>query len=226
MALSTDCEKPVPPGGDGDALKPALSWIPIRSLAPRHRPRIVAHLQALPAHDRYLRFGQATVDTQIGRYVDLIEFERDEVFGIFNRRLELVAMAHLAYLPHSAGLPAAAEFGVSVAPAVRRRGFGARLFEHAVLHARNRHIDTVVIHALSENAAMLHIVRAAGATIEHDGPELEARLRLPADDAPESLDALVEQPGMDDRNRIERHRPLVDVQTIVPASAPQRLRKD
>ncbi len=226
MSLSTDPEAPVPPGGASDAMKPGLSWIPVRSLAPRHRPRIAAHLLALPAHDRYLRFGHATLDTQIGRYVDLIEFERDEVFGIFNRRLELVAMAHLAYLPHSAALPAAAEFGVSVAPAMRRRGFGARLFEHALLHARNRHIDTVVIHALSENTAMLHIVRAAGATIEHDGPELEARLRLPADDGPARLDALVEQPASGDRDRIAQHPRAVEGRLVAPTGPIRRLRQD
>ncbi len=182
MALSTDPQAPALTGGGGDTDRRGLNWIPIRSLAPRHRPRIVAHLQALSARDRYLRFGQPATEAQIGRYVDLIEFERDEVFGIFNRRLELVAMAHLAYLPRSTALPAAAEFGVSVAAAMRGRGYGARLFEHAVLHARSRGIDTVVIHALSENAAMLEIVRAAGATIERSGPESEARLKLPADD--------------------------------------------
>ena len=31
------------------------------------------------------------------QYVQQIDFDRDEVFGIFNRRLRLLAMAHLAY---------------------------------------------------------------------------------------------------------------------------------
>ena len=189
MALSTDPQAAAVPTRAGSADRPGLSWIPIRSLAPRHRPRIVAHLRALPAQDRYLRFGQPATDAQIGRYVDLIEFERDEVFGIFNRRLELMAMAHLAYLPSSAALPAAAEFGVSVAPAMRGRGYGARLFDHAVLHAQDRGIDTVVIHALSENTAMLRIVRSAGATIERNGAESEARLKLPNEDMSTRLDA-------------------------------------
>ena len=195
MAPSTDPQAPVEPTDSGSTNRPGLNWIPVRSLAPRHRPRIVAHLQALPAQDRYLRFGQPATDAQIGRYVDLIEFEHDEVFGIFNRRHDLVAMAHLAYLPSSLALPAAAEFGVSVAPAMRGRGFGARLFEHAVLHARDRGIDTVVIHALSDNAAMLRIVRAAGATIERNGAESEARLRLPNEDMSARLDAPPAQPG-------------------------------
>jgi GNAT superfamily N-acetyltransferase len=168
-----------------------LRWIPIRSLAPRHRPRIASHLLTLPVSDRYLRFGHLATDAQIGRYVDLIDFERDEVFGVFNRRLELVALAHLATLAATAAMPAAAEFGVSVAPRLRGRGYGARLFDHAILHARNRRIDTLVIHALAENTAMLHIVRKAGAVIEHAGHETEARLKIGGDSLRSRVDALM-----------------------------------
>jgi len=157
-----------------------FAWVPIRSLSERHRPRILAHLLALDMTDRYLRFGYAAADDQIRRYVERIAFERDEVFGVFNRRLELVALAHLAYDPTTdAARPSAAEFGVSVALRGRGRGYGARLFDHAMLRARNRGVDTIVIHALAENVAMLRIVRKAGATIEHAGVDAEAHLRLP-----------------------------------------------
>ena len=176
--------------------KAAFRWIPIRSLSARHRPRILAHLMALPESDRYLRFGYAASDAQLAHYTDLIDFSHDEVFGVFNRRLDLVAMAHLAMLPRAASGARAeraeAEFGVSVLPTARGRGYGARLFDHAVLHARNRHVDSLVIHALSENTAMLRIARNAGATIERDGGESQARLRLPGDDMLSHLDQLVE----------------------------------
>ena len=155
-----------------------FQWIPIRSLAPRHRPRILAHLLELPTMDRYLRFGHPASDTQIGRYVDLIDFDRDEVFGVFNRKLHLVAMAHLAYMADTSQ-PRAAEFGVSVLPRNRGRGFGGRLFDHAMLHARNRHVDTLIVHALSENTPMLRIARSAGARVERDGGDAEAVLKLP-----------------------------------------------
>ncbi|HEV8688825.1 MAG TPA: GNAT family N-acetyltransferase [Ideonella sp.] len=171
---------------------PAFRWIPIRSLAQRHRPKVFAHLLSLLPEDRYLRFGYAASDTQIGRYVDLLDFERDEVFGIFNRKLELIAQAHLAYLPDSAQTRHAAEFGVSVLPKARGRGYGARLFDHAVLHARNRQVDTMIIHALSENAAMLSIARKAGAIVEREGGEAEARLRLPPETLGSVIEALVE----------------------------------
>jgi GNAT superfamily N-acetyltransferase len=168
-------------------------WIPVRSLAERHRPRILAHLLALPERDRYLRFGYAASDAQIARYTDLIDFDQDEVFGVFNRRLELIALAHLASvpLPRAGGLREA-EFGVSVLPSGRGRGFGARLFDHAVLHARNRGVDTLQIHALSENTAMLRIARNAGAALDRQGGEAVARLRLPPDDLRSHLDALIE----------------------------------
>jgi len=66
------------------------------------------------------------------------------------------------------------------------------LFDTAVLHARNRQIDTLVIHALSENTAMLRIVRRAGAVIEREGGESQALLRLPPDDLLSHIDELVE----------------------------------
>ncbi|MBT9488446.1 MAG: GNAT family N-acetyltransferase [Rubrivivax sp.] len=173
---------------DGAPATTSFQWIPIRSLAPRHRPRIVAQLLELPGMDRYLRFGHPASDAQIGRYVDLIDFDRDEVFGVFNRRLQLIAMAHLAYLGDSQR-PHAAEFGVSVLPRYRGRGFGGRLFDHAMLHARNRHVDTLIVHALSENTPMLRIARSAGARVERDGGDAEAVLKLP----PETLGTHVEE---------------------------------
>jgi GNAT superfamily N-acetyltransferase len=154
-------------------------WIPIRALAPQQRWRVGEHLLALPAHDRHLRFGHAASDAQIQRYVDGLDFGRDEVFGIFNHDLLLIAQAHLAYpSPGAPGLQAA-EFGVSVLPQARGRGYGARLFAHAVLHARNRGLDTLYIHALSENTTMLGIARRAGAAVVREGSEAQAYLRLP-----------------------------------------------
>ena len=170
----------------------ALQRVPVRSLAARHRPRILAHLLALEPRDRYLRFGHAASDAQIARYVDQIDFELDEVFGIFNRRLEVVAMAHLAYLGHADKAPQRAEFGVSVLARARGRGWGARLFDCAVLHARNRQVDTLLIHALVENRVMLHIARAAGALVEHEGPDALARLKLPPENIGSHLEAMID----------------------------------
>ncbi len=153
--------------------------VPIRSLGSNHRERIAVHLMRLDPQDRYLRFGYAASDEHIQRYVDSLDFARDEIFGIYNRKLELIAMAHLAY-PAEKSYPSCAEFGVSVLKAARGRGFGARLFDRAAMHARNDGITQMFIHALSENTAMLKIARSAGAIVERDGSESEAYLRLPA----------------------------------------------
>jgi RimJ/RimL family protein N-acetyltransferase len=160
--------------------------VPIRSLAPGHRERIAAHLLALDAGDRYLRFGYPASDEQIRRYVDGLDFDRDEIFGIFNRKLELIAMAHLAFMVET-GAPAGAEFGVSVLAKARGRGYGGRLFDRAVMHARNEGVELMFIHALSENTAMIKIARNAGATLERAGGETDAYLRLP----PATLDSRV-----------------------------------
>ena len=167
---------------------PRLVVVPIRSLGPSHRQRIAAHLLSLNPADRYLRFGYAANDNQIQHYVDALNFERDEIFGIYNRRLILIAVAHLAVVIQPAtGItgtavvsPASsAEFGVSVLPHARGRGYGGRLFDRAVMHARNNGVSLLFIHALSENTAMLKIARKAGARIERDGPDSEAYLQLP-----------------------------------------------
>ena len=167
-------------------------WIPIRTLSPRHRTRILSHLLSLKPEDRYLRFGYPATDEQIERYVTGLRFDRDEVFGVFNRRLALVAMAHLAYSvdPQWA---TCAEFGVSVSSHQRGKGLGARLFQHAVMHARNQGVSLLFIHALSENVAMLKIARHAGAQVQRDGSESEAYLSLPEANLDSQLSGLVQE---------------------------------
>ena len=176
----------------GGVARKRANWLPIRSLSPCHKPRIARHLRALPAQDRYLRFGYAASDEQIDRYVAGLNFKRDEIFGVFNRRLELVAMAHLAYSvdPQWA---TCAEFGVSVSSHQRGKGFGAKLFGHAVMHARNQGVNLLFIHALSENVAMLKIARHAGAAVQRDGSESEAYLSLPQATLDSQISGLVQE---------------------------------
>ncbi len=125
-----------------------------------------------------MRFGYAASDEQVQRYVDGLNFERDDIFGIYNRKLEMIAMAHLAFAPDDAH-EGCAEFGVSVSKHARGRGYGARLFDRAVINARNEGVGMLFIHALSENAAMLKIARKAGASVVRSGSESEAHLQLP-----------------------------------------------
>lgn len=153
----------------------------IRTLDEGCRAAIGQHLLALTERDRYLRFGYQATDEQIRRYVEGLDFVRDELFGIFDSRLRLVAMAHLAYIV-TPGRLHSAEFGVSVSPRRRGRGYGQQLFERSVTHARNHGVSRLIIHALSENAAMLRIARKAGASVVREGSESEASLELPPAD--------------------------------------------
>jgi GNAT superfamily N-acetyltransferase len=180
---------------------PVEGWVPIRDLHARHRYRILDHLLQLSDRDRFLRFGSPITHEQIAKYVASIDFKRDEVFGIFNRKLRLVAVAHLAAMPGLGpdGDPGsrgrAMEFGVSVLPSGRGKGLGLRLFMHAVMHARNQHASHLMIHALTENAPMLRIAAKAGAAIEHFGPDSEAWLKLPPDTVVTHLDSSLQSLG-------------------------------
>ena len=160
----------------------------IRELNPGHRARIAHHLMSLNDSDRYLRFGYMARDEQIQHYVDGLNFERDAIFGIFDDSLHIIAMAHLAYSVDRS-LDACGEFGVSVLKSARGRGYGTKLFERAVRHARNVGVHLFFIHALSENTAMLKIARKGGATVVKDGSESEAYLQLP----PATFDSMVSE---------------------------------
>ena len=168
-------------------------WVPIRPLSEVHRTQILQHLLGLGDHDRYLRFGYAASDERIRAYADSLDFSHDDVFGVFNRRLQLVSIAHLAYSQLAGanhGVSRMAEFAVSVDQRARGRGHGGRLFSYAVRHARNRGVDRLFIHALSENTAMLRIARKAGADMQRDGSESEAWLQLPPDSLASQMEEL------------------------------------
>ncbi len=173
-----------------------MRWIPIRILSSKHRSRITVHLKSLGPQDRYLRFGYPATDEQIENYVNKLDFVRDDIYGVFNRRLEIVAMAHLAFSVDPQW-STCAEFGVSVDTKMRGRGLGGRLFQRAVIHARNQGVALMFIHALSENTPMLKIARKAGARVERDGSESDAYLSLPAANLDSQVNELLEE-GMAD----------------------------
>jgi len=163
------------------------SWAPVRTLGEHHRERVAEHLLALDDGDRSLRFGHVVSDERIRHYVDQLDFDRDEIFGVFDRRLRLVAMAHLAF---DAGRDNS-EFGVTVQAHLRGRGLGMQLFEHAVTHARNRGVRKMLIHLARDNAPMLAIVRHAGAQVSFEGSEVLAELPLPADTLGSQIEELL-----------------------------------
>ncbi|MBC7957283.1 MAG: GNAT family N-acetyltransferase [Cytophagales bacterium] len=182
--------------------KPAPRWVPIRTLGERHRQRVLQHLLALPVADRVLRFGHVAGDEMIANYVAGINFIDDDVFGVFDRRLQLVAMAHLA---RPAADPPTAEFGVSVDASQRGRGIGGRLFERAVMHARNRGVQTLLVYIARDNVPMLALARRAGGTVQFEGSEGLARLALPADTLGSQIEELFDQQAAEFDYRLKMH---------------------
>ena len=203
--IATPVTPTAAPSCGTSALQRMRVWVPIRTLGERHRVAVRAHLLALDAHDRQLRFGYALSDERLQAYAAQLDFERDQIFGTFDRRLRLVALGHMALgriavghmavghmaVGHTASGHTAlgttadtdsasghGELGLSVLSLARGRGLGTRLFEHAVMHGRNRGVHTLHIHLARENMPMLAIVQRAGAHIDTTGSEALAVLPL------------------------------------------------
>jgi len=162
----------------------------VKELAERDRRRLLKHFLALDDSDRLLRFGSVLPDELITRYVQQLDFSRDSIFGVYNSRLVLLGVGHLAFLPR-AEVPVvrgatiktrAAEFGVSVSSAARGMGIGSKLFERAAIHCRNEDVDTLYMYCLSSNQTMMHIARKAGMEIHREYGEADAFLKLPPAD--------------------------------------------
>jgi len=153
--------------------------VPVRELHAGHRSEILRHLLLLNEEDRRLRFGTQTPDEVIHHYVEGLDFNRDKVFGSFDSQLNLVGMAHLAYLPKTKGQPHAAEFGVSVLPNGRGQGIGTALLARASVHSRNTRIETLFVHCLANNRAMMHLAQKAGMRVEYAYGDADAYLKLP-----------------------------------------------
>ena len=151
----------------------------VRELDESHRATVLRHFLTLGADDRHLRFGSPTSDVVIERYVANLDFSRDALFGVFNNALDLIGIAHLAYVPSANDSPHSAEFGVSVLHDNRHRGLGAALLARAAVHARNTHIDTLFVHCLAKNKAMMHLAQKLGMRVEFAYGDADAYLILP-----------------------------------------------
>lgn len=194
----------------------APRWVPVRALHEGHRAKLRAHLLALDEADRVWRFGHAVSDAHLARYAEQLDFRRDHLFGTFDRRLDLLAVGHLAMDADGEG----AELGLSVLARARGLGLGRRLFEHAVTHARNLGLHTLHLQLARDNAPMLAIVQRAGAAIDFDGSEASAALHLPANTLASHLEELLGKRVADFDFRFKRQSLRVDaLQTRAPPAS-------
>lgn len=189
-------------GRDPEHATASYPPVRVKELPERDRRRLLMHFLALEESDRLLRFGSPLPDELITRYVQRIDFVRDTVFGVYDAKLKLVGVGHLAFAPRDA-LPAVtgattkqniAEFGVSVSASARGTGIGSKLFERAAIHCRNADVDTLYMHCLSSNQTMIHIAKKAGMEIHRAYGEADAYLKLqPANPASMIKEAVEEQ---------------------------------
>jgi GNAT superfamily N-acetyltransferase len=160
-------------------LNAGATLVPVRELHAGHREAILHHFLQLNEDDRRLRFGTQTPNEVIEHYVEGLDFNQDAVFGIFDTQLNIVGLAHLAYLPVFKSQVRAAEFGVSVLPEGRGQGLGTALLGRAAVHSRNTRIETLFVHCLANNRAMMHLAQKAGMRVEYAYGDADAYLTLP-----------------------------------------------
>ena len=181
--------------------KPPRASVLVKQLAERDRRRMHRHFMELDMNDRLLRFGTMLPDERVAAYVAGIDFERDTLYGVYNRMFRLVAVGHLAFAPKQALPPGEAatdkeriaEFGVSVSRSARGRGMGSKLFERAAIHCRNNDVDTLYMHCLASNQTMMHIAKKAGMAILRDRSEADAYLKLPPPNPSSMLQEAIEE---------------------------------
>lgn len=133
---------------------PATAASPLPRFLAADAPRVLAHLLALDADDRMLRFGHGIRCEGIVAYVAGIDFKRDHVHGLSTSNGEVVALAHVALRAGEL------DFGLSVIPAYRQRGLGRALFEHVMALAPQLGAQRIVCHSISP--VVLHMVAVRG----------------------------------------------------------------
>lgn len=136
--------------------------------------------------DLWLRFGYVVTDEALRRYVRNLHFTRDALFGIFDDDAKLLALGHLGFDKSAAAKTA--EFGVSVMPEMRRRGFGLRLLKRAAAHARNRGATHLMMTYVPENDALRHLAQRAEMHLVQDQDEPRAYLKLEPPSAASLMD--------------------------------------
>lgn len=164
----------------------ANAAVRVKELTERDRRRLLMHFLALPESDRLLRFGTVLSDELVTRYVQKLDFVRDTLFGVYDAKLRLIGVGHLAFaardtrpaVTEATSKERVAELGVSVSATARGLGVGTRLFERVAIHCRNADVDTLTMHCLASNQTMIRIARKAGMEIHRTHGEADAYLKM------------------------------------------------
>ena len=136
------------------------------------RTRILQHFLALDESDRALRFGVASDDDAVRRYVDGIDFDESAVLAASDGDGTLIGVAHLAFGGE------AAELGLSIAPTARERGLGLALSTAALRTAEARGAREFRLHCSASNVGMRRLAESLGMETTTEGSDLIARRTL------------------------------------------------
>lgn len=155
----------------------------IRKLSRLELSKYTDHLLRLPKEDRFLRFGYAISDEGIRKYVDTQYRIKQVVLGSFNENLDVVAAIEIIFdTSKYVAVNDTAEIGLSVEPGYRAQGIGSELFQKALLITRNRSVNQLVSHCLTQNRWMMRIAKKYGMSVVRDSGEAQGTLELEAPD--------------------------------------------
>jgi len=147
--------------------KPSAMTQAVSILTRIHTPDILRHLVALPAEDRWLRFGHSISPAALKYYVHEIDLSRDQALGVYDPDHALIGFTHIAVDQPSG----CAELGISVLPEHRRRSLGVAMLRRALQHAADLGLDRVCAHFRAENLPVLKLARKAGFYVATHGCE-------------------------------------------------------
>jgi len=121
-----------------------------------HFHDLASHFLALPANDRFLRFGWVMTDVDIVAYVENLLQSIGNVFVVVEPVPDISGVLHLEFTRYGV------ELGLSVSAWARGKGIGTLLLERAALLASARGAGTLFVRNLNFNAALRRLAHRVG----------------------------------------------------------------
>lgn len=133
------------------------------------------HLKALPAHDKYTRFGFTASNETIDQLIlNVLYHPNDHHIFVAQHKNIMVGFGHLAREGTDW------ELAVSVNGDLQGKGIGNALMSHMIGWSKTHGIHSVFMHCISDNQKIQHLARKYGLrTVERSGPEITAKVDLP-----------------------------------------------
>lgn len=121
-------------------------------------------------------FGVLVSDEVIDKLVNNMVANEDlhDVLVAENEKLQIVGTIHIARMSDHR-----VELGVMVSEAYRGMGVATEMMEVALLYCRNRGLYDVFMHCMSNNEAIMHLVKKKGLYISPMAGEADAHVTLP-----------------------------------------------